>query len=158
MAQGQQRGRPRRALSAGRFLAEEVPFKLRLGQFLEECWWGKPRGKGEQGGSGNLLMAQELGERTGGGGGLVRIWSGETVLRASRRSCSFSLQVDCVPRLDRHTFTLLGLLVQLREGSGPRGARRGTGHELPPWLRQKTPEGQISVCGVPSLCDLWQVT
>lgn len=38
MAQGQQCGCPHRALSAGHFLAEEVPFKLRLGQFLEDCW------------------------------------------------------------------------------------------------------------------------
>lgn len=94
MAQGQQRGRPRRALSAGRFLAEEVPFKLRLGQFLEECWWGKPRGKGEQGGSGNLLMAQELGERTGGGG------TGQDLVRRDRPpSLQEKLQFQSAGRL-----------------------------------------------------------
>lgn len=65
MAQGQRRGCPCRALGIGCFLAEEAPFKLRLGQFLEECWWGAQKQE-EQGGSGKFITAQELGERTGG--------------------------------------------------------------------------------------------
>ena len=45
MAQDQQRGCPPRALGTGCFLAEEAPFTLTLGQFLEECWWGEPRSR-----------------------------------------------------------------------------------------------------------------
>ena len=86
MAQGQRRGCPCRALGIGCFLAEEAPFKLRLGQFLEECWWGGPE-------AGRAGWIREIHHSSG-----ARREDGWTcqhlILRglgATRGSCSFSL-------------------------------------------------------------------
>lgn len=108
---------------------------------------GKQKARGSRVDLGISSMAQELGED--GAGGLVRIWSERDRPRSLQGfPVSFcSLQVDCVPRLDRPPFTLLGLLVQPRERSGPRGARRGTGVSSPPWPDRRHLKEQISVCG-----------
>lgn len=124
MAQGQRRGCPRRALGAGCFLAEEVPFKLRLGQFLEECWSGGAQKQGRAGWIWEIHHGSGARREDG--------WTCQDLilrgLGATGGSWSFSLQVNCVPQPDARDTETDARSPSWAPWSSP---VRGQGHEGP---------------------------